>query len=100
MTLEREREQRERRAGSGDRRDFLKAGVRAVALGALALTGTVLGLRTAARGTAAGACALELPCRRCRLLRDCSEPRAVRVKEESGARLRARAPDTGGGARG
>ncbi len=60
----------------------MKAGLRACALGGLALTGTVLGLRTASHDAGSSGCALELPCRRCRLLAGCSEPRATRIKEE------------------
>ena len=68
----------------GDRRDFLKTGLRACALGALAFTGTALGLRTAAREAGAHGCSLDLPCRRCRQLTGCSEPRAAHARDEAG----------------
>jgi len=72
-------------SGSGNRREFLKAGLRACALGGLALTGTVLGLRTSAREAGSRGCTLDLPCRGCRQLPGCSEPRASRIREETAA---------------
>jgi hypothetical protein len=70
-------------SGSGNRREFLKAGLRACALGGLALTGTVLGLRTSAREAGSPGCTLDLPCRGCLQLPECSEPRAARFKEKT-----------------
>jgi hypothetical protein len=70
--------------GSGTRRQFLKAGLRACALGGLALTGTVLGLRTAAHEARSPGCTVDLPCRRCGRLQACSESRASQVREEAG----------------
>ncbi|MFA9454425.1 MAG: hypothetical protein ACERK6_10980 [Candidatus Aminicenantaceae bacterium] len=71
--------------GSGNRREFLKAGLRAFALGGLALTGTVLGLRTSTREAGSPDCTLDLPCRSCRRLSGCSEPRAARSRERTAA---------------
>jgi len=71
--------------GSGNRREFLKAGLRACALAGLALTGTVLGLRTSVREAGSQDCTLDLPCRGCRQLSGCSEPRAERFREKTAA---------------
>ena len=71
--------------GSGNRREFLKAWLRACALGGLALTGTVLGLRTSAREAGFQDCTLDLPCRGCRRLSGCCEPRAERFREKTAA---------------
>ena len=84
---------------SGKRRAFLKAGLRAFALGGLALTGTILGLRTSTHESSSPACALELPCRRCRQLPGCAEPRAARVREESESAAGRPGPQDGGGRR-
>jgi len=70
---------------SGNRREFLKAGLRACALGALALTGAVLGLRTSAREAGSPGCTLDLPCRGCGQLPGCSDPRAARIREKTDA---------------
>jgi hypothetical protein len=69
--------------GSGSRREFLKTGLRAGVFGGLVLTGTLLGLRTPSRRGDSPACLIDLPCRSCRQLSGCAEPRAARFRINS-----------------
>ncbi len=68
------------------RRDFLKTGLRAIALGVIAAVAAFLGLRGVRAGKDAGVCVLDLPCRNCPAFNGCADIRAEAIKHETASR--------------
>lgn len=68
------------------RRDILKTGLRAFALGIIASIAAILGLRGARSVKDTAVCVLDLPCRNCPAFKGCAEPKAEALKHETASR--------------
>jgi hypothetical protein len=66
-----------------NRREFIKDGMRTVALGGLAFVGLSVGLRNASRSGHETSCTTDLPCRICSQLPGCRMPEALDTKQMS-----------------
>jgi len=66
---------------SKTRREFLKDGLRAGAAGSIVFMGLFLGWRGKTAGSQNSKCAVNLPCRDCTKLKNCTEPSAVKQKK-------------------
>ena len=66
----------------GSRREFIKGGLRTVALSGLAFAGLSLGRRGISRSGEESSCAMDLPCNICSKLPGCREIKAVDFKRE------------------
>ena len=65
-----------------NRREFLRNGLRAVALGSLVFGGLSLGWRGFSGTAKESSCSIDLPCRSCPKLLECRKPEAVNEKQK------------------
>ena len=68
----------------GNRRDFLKDGLRAVLVSGFVFTGILLGGRSRGSQGIGPSCSADLPCRSCSELKRCRRPEAERERRQKG----------------